>query len=458
LHDNPRIREDARGQAKKRPRTAHARCAAPTEESGVDRLTGQPSADAAIETHAALLRDIRLTSPANAAQRAHIVRDIQQNYGNQHLRHVIDRVQRKPEERPSHAIGEQGTISLKGEGPVAAEEALAKEIKDGLKSAKEYLDEAKSVLEKGQKLSGLDFGKAVGALGKVSGNLGKAAKYAGRAESVFKIANSVSAFDTAWNNYMSNPSRENLQKLQQGLDSTLGVFKDSAGVLNGLVPGIGDYISKLLDIGKKLTGGFTKALAREMERVEEAAKGGETPPPKKPEGLPPTPEAKPGRSWESEQKAQKEFEREKYRTGIKPTEVGTHVANQLYWWSQTTIGYNPPDAVRQAKTKELAAFVKYYAEIVRALIKLETLGPGKWFLHEAVVYKDKIRWGADEAMDALRRLARAIEAYDSLGPTFAEDIKALAEIKAKHPPEKSAKEETRPPKREPLSSAAGQIG
>ena len=65
------------------------------EES--DRFTG--IIDRSLKGHAALLGDARLSHPANIGQKAHIVSQLQQNYGNAYVQRVVGHIQAKSDEK-----------------------------------------------------------------------------------------------------------------------------------------------------------------------------------------------------------------------------------------------------------------------------------------------------------------------------------------------------------------------
>ena len=117
----------------------------------------------------------------------------------------------------------------------------------------------------------------------------------------------------------------------------------------------------------------------------------------------------------------------KYKKGIKSREVGKHVATQIYLWSETIVGGAAPESVTKIITKEWQEFQSYYDKAIDALDKLEGLLLGK-ITEKPRIYRDKVIWGIDGALPALRKLKKAIGDFDILGPSFDEDISVLENL------------------------------
>ena len=73
-----------------------------SEAVALGPLLGSSATDPPVERHAALLGDPRFSHPANAVQRARMVSQIQQTYGNAHVQRVMDRVGAMRDEDVGH--------------------------------------------------------------------------------------------------------------------------------------------------------------------------------------------------------------------------------------------------------------------------------------------------------------------------------------------------------------------
>jgi len=84
-----------------------------------------------VENHAALLTDPRLSHPANARQKARIVNQLQQHYGNTHVQKVVKRLQASAQSEPEEESLEKTVQNLqqqKGSGhPIEGETRKAME-------------------------------------------------------------------------------------------------------------------------------------------------------------------------------------------------------------------------------------------------------------------------------------------------------------------------------------------
>lgn len=322
-------------------------------------------------------------------------------------------------------------IARKPEAPAyAAEEELVSDINNGLKEAQKHLGQAKKVLDLGQKLTKSDFGGAISALNKVSGGLGQVASAVGRAKSVLHVANTIDSMSRVWDEYMSSPTTDNLQRLQKELDSTLKVFQDSSGVLEGLVPGIGRYISQLLGAGRGLIGAFMKALALKLKKTDIAAfKGGEEPKLRAaPEPEMSEKEAQTAEAINKHFATKRELEDEGKKL-VKPREVEAHIERQLKLFLTIREQSMPAPVDREFKD-----FKIFYSRVLDSLNKLEGLTiVGKLLTDKEKVYKDKFLWAIDLSLAALKKLSDEVAKIDIGGPWFTNDRVALQELRSKYP-------------------------
>ena len=89
-----RKRSDPRARSQQSRRTKSSRPTSEMEEIRHPREghLGSDFGQGTFEHHAAILGDSRLSSPANAAQRASLVLQLQRDYGNQYVQRLVDHV------------------------------------------------------------------------------------------------------------------------------------------------------------------------------------------------------------------------------------------------------------------------------------------------------------------------------------------------------------------------------
>jgi hypothetical protein len=89
-------------ERKRRPEPAPGQTGAQAVESiSFAGLLGDSAMELPVERHAALLSDPRFSHPANAAQRARMINELQRNYGNIHVQRVLEHISLKRNEKPA---------------------------------------------------------------------------------------------------------------------------------------------------------------------------------------------------------------------------------------------------------------------------------------------------------------------------------------------------------------------
>lgn len=132
-------------------------------------LFGGKSSEEMFERHASLLGDHRMSQPANASQRADIVRQIQRDYGNSYVQRLVDHIS----SRPSGNIQAKLEVGPAGDKYELEADRIAKEVvretERQVEGVKLTGDEAaqrapsESSSNGGQGIS--DFERLVGAMG-----------------------------------------------------------------------------------------------------------------------------------------------------------------------------------------------------------------------------------------------------------------------------------------------------
>jgi len=95
-----------------------------SEAVALGPLLGSSVMDLPVERHAALLGDPRISHPSNTLQRAQVMKELQQRYGNAHVQRVMYQVQKAEGETPEAGVG---ITKAEGETPKTGSETPKEE-------------------------------------------------------------------------------------------------------------------------------------------------------------------------------------------------------------------------------------------------------------------------------------------------------------------------------------------